>query len=67
MRVFLSAVLQAIYTGNAWISVGFSTDGLMIGSDAVIGLPDDGSVMEYDMASKVRSTSVFRAGDVIRY
>lgn len=50
-----SAVLQAIYIGEAWISVGFSTDGNMVGSDAVIGLPDDGSVMEYDLTTKVKS------------
>ncbi len=27
---------ESIYNGEAWISVGFSTDGIMIGSDAVM-------------------------------
>lgn len=42
------------YTGLAWAAVGFSADGMMVGSDAVIGLPDDQTVLEYDLADKVR-------------
>ncbi|CAN0026268.1 unnamed protein product [Ascophyllum nodosum] len=44
---------KAIYSGNAWVGVGFSADGKMIGSDAVIGLPDDKTVFEYDLADKI--------------
>ncbi|CAM9558688.1 unnamed protein product [Discosporangium mesarthrocarpum] len=43
---------KVIYSGVAWISVGFSDNGEMIGADAVIALPDDESVLEYDMESK---------------
>ena len=27
---------ESIYDGEAWVSVGFSTDGIMVGSDAVM-------------------------------
>ncbi len=40
---------QAVYEGEGWVSVGFSTDGLMVVGDAVIGLPDNGTTLEYDM------------------
>ncbi|CAN0472621.1 unnamed protein product, partial [Hapterophycus canaliculatus] len=39
----------------AWTSVGFSSDGMMVGSDAVVGLPDDVSVQEYDLTGRVRT------------
>ncbi|CAN0298231.1 unnamed protein product, partial [Discosporangium mesarthrocarpum] len=44
---------QAEYAGDAWVSVGFSDDELMVGSDAVIGLPGDSTVLEYDMTLQV--------------
>lgn len=37
----------------AWTSIAFSPDGMMVGSDAVIGLPDDTSVLEYEMSGQV--------------
>ena len=40
-----------MYDGEGWLGIGFSDDGLMIGSDAVIGLPDEETVSEYDMNS----------------
>ena len=40
---------QAVYEGEGWLSIGFSDRGRMRGSDAVIGLPADDTVLEYDM------------------
>lgn len=37
-----------------WMSVGFSSDGDMIGSDAVVGFPGQDEVLEYELGSKVR-------------
>ena len=28
--------MEAVYEGEAWVSIAFSTDGLMIGSEAVM-------------------------------
>lgn len=41
----------------AWAGVGFSEDGMMIDSDAVIFLPDvdDGDVGEHILGSQVRA------------
>lgn len=41
--------MQAVYQGEGWLGVGFSDSGSMPGSDAVIGLPDDNTALEYDM------------------
>lgn len=38
-----------VYEGEGWVAVGFSDDELMPGSDAVIGLPDEETALEYDM------------------
>lgn len=35
------------------MSLAFSEDDLMIGADAVVGLPDNSTVVEYDLDSKV--------------
>lgn len=37
-----------------WMSVGFSSDGDMIGADAVVGFPGQEEVLEYELGSKVR-------------
>ena len=34
---------------DGWIGIGFSADGLMTGSQAVIGIPADGTVLKYDL------------------
>ena len=34
---------------EGWIGIGFSADGLMAGSQAVIGVPADGTVLKYDL------------------
>lgn len=39
-----------------WMSVGFSPDGDMIGSDAVVGFPGQEEVLEYELGSKVSGT-----------
>lgn len=31
------------------MSIGFSDSGSMPGADSVVGLPDEGTVLEYDM------------------
>ncbi|CAN0464209.1 unnamed protein product [Ascophyllum nodosum] len=41
--------VKAVYEGEGWLGIGFSDSGSMIGSDAVVGLPDEGTVLEYDM------------------
>lgn len=38
-----------MYQAEAYLAIGFSDSGRMPGSDAVIGLPDNSSVLEYDM------------------
>jgi len=47
--------MELIYEGEAWISIAFSNDGKMVGSEAVIGTPVDGNVLKYIMESKVMS------------
>lgn len=44
---------KAVYEGEAYVGIGFSDNGAMVPGDAVIGLPDDGAVVEYDMAGYV--------------
>ncbi len=34
---------------DGWIGMGFSADGLMTGSQAIIGIPADGTVLKYDL------------------
>merc|ERR1719375_2896102 len=46
--------VEMSYDGDAWISLGFSTNGQMIGSDAVIGIPGSG-VSKYFMAGMATS------------
>ncbi|CAN0204815.1 unnamed protein product [Scytosiphon promiscuus] len=43
---------QVVSAAAAWTGIGFSSDGMMVGSDAVVGLPDDVSVLEYEMTGK---------------
>ena len=39
-----------MYTGGAaWLGVGISSDGGMLGADAVIGLPDENTVEKYEL------------------
>ncbi|CAN0424488.1 unnamed protein product, partial [Laminaria digitata] len=37
------------YQGEGWLAIGFSDSGNMPGSDSVVGLPGDDTVLEYDM------------------
>ena len=48
-----SLALQAVYDGEGWISLGFSDDGRMVPADAVIGLPDEATALEYFLTNKV--------------
>ncbi|GKY97937.1 hypothetical protein MPSEU_000751700 [Mayamaea pseudoterrestris] len=41
--------VQFVYQGEAWVGFGVNPDGEMVGGDAVIGLPDEGSVQQYDL------------------
>lgn len=45
--------LTMIYTvpQESWVAIGFSNDGLMVGSEAVVGLPDSGEVLKYSLSS----------------
>lgn len=47
--------MELIYEGEAWLSIAFSNDGKMIGSEAVIGTPANGNVQKYEMVSKLTS------------
>ena len=40
---------RLVYPGQGWVGVGFSSDGSMIGSTAIIGLPDSNEVKAYDL------------------
>ena len=40
------------YDGIGWVALAISTNGQMIGSEAIIGLPDEGSVLKYDLNGK---------------
>eukprot|EP00584_Thalassiosira_punctigera_P010917 CAMPEP_0172547466 /NCGR_PEP_ID=MMETSP1067-20121228/16995_1 /TAXON_ID=265564 ORGANISM="Thalassiosira punctigera, Strain Tpunct2005C2" /NCGR_SAMPLE_ID=MMETSP1067 /ASSEMBLY_ACC=CAM_ASM_000444 /LENGTH=829 /DNA_ID=CAMNT_0013334551 /DNA_START=42 /DNA_END=2531 /DNA_ORIENTATION=+ len=46
--------IELIYDGEAWVAIGFSSDGNMIGSEAIIGTPG-GNILKYSMFSKVTS------------
>jgi DOMON domain len=46
---------KLIYHGLAWLSLGTSPSGYMVGSEAVIGLPDVSSVSKYTLNSKATS------------
>jgi len=43
------------YDGEAWLSLGLSPSGSMIGGEAVIGLPDESLVGEYNLNSEAKS------------
>lgn len=49
-----SVAFQVVYYGTGWIALGFShsTEGVMVGSDAIIGLPSNGKVQYYELKSK---------------
>lgn len=40
---------------ESWIAIGFSPNGQMVGSEAVIGLPDAGSVLKYGMSAQLNA------------
>jgi Eukaryotic cytochrome b561 len=57
LRQFIHPVNQTVtiefeYVGEAWVSFGFATTAAMVPNVAVIGLPDEGTVLKYDMISK---------------
>jgi DOMON domain len=43
---------ELVYTGQGWISLGFSSNGVMVPSQAVIALPDVFTVQKYDLTLK---------------
>jgi len=43
--------MELIYDGDSWVSIGFSTDGSMVGSDAVIG-SSSLAVQKYNLDGK---------------
>ncbi|CAM9850698.1 unnamed protein product [Ectocarpus fasciculatus] len=44
-----SVSVKAVYQGEGYLAIGFSDSGNMPGSDAVVGLPDEATALEYDM------------------
>mmetsp|Transcript_1209 Transcript_1209/g.1781 ORF Transcript_1209/g.1781 Transcript_1209/m.1781 type:complete len:446 (-) Transcript_1209:164-1501(-) len=47
---------------EGWIGFGISLNGRMVGSDAIIGLPNAGSVLKYDLLQK-STRSIVAMGD----
>jgi DOMON domain len=39
------------YVGTAWLSLGWTETGKMVPATAIIGLPDEGTVLKYDMTT----------------
>ena len=44
--------VEMTYAGEAWIGFGFSENGLMPGSKAVIALPDSNTALQYDLNAR---------------
>ena len=44
---------QVLNSAQSWTAIGFSEDGAMVGSDAVIGMPANTSVNEYSLTAQV--------------
>jgi len=57
-----SVSMEVIHDGEAWLGIAFSTNGRMVGSEAVIGTPgdtlEDGLVQKYDLNSKWSSRAL---------
>ena len=51
-RIKVRAVLQR---SNAWLSVGWNTDGAMVGTDSILGLPAAGTVRDMHLTAKSSS------------
>ena len=47
-----TVTVQLEYVGEAWVSFGFSTSFLMVPNVAVIGLPNENTVLKYNMSGK---------------
>jgi hypothetical protein len=41
-----------VYTDSAWVAIGPSNKGYMVGSDVIMGLPSDSTVYLYDLTAK---------------
>ncbi|KAL7512671.1 hypothetical protein ACHAXN_009680 [Cyclotella atomus] len=48
---------------EGWLSFGISSGGGMVPAEAVIGIPDDGTVLKYDLTSKSDSGVVAMSDD----
>ena len=48
---------------EGWLGFGISPTGLMVPSEAVIGLPDEGTVLKYDLTGKSTSAVVPMSDD----
>lgn len=46
---------RLIYSGSAWIAIGRSSDGYMIGADTILGLPAANTVHLYELTAKSTS------------
>ncbi|CAN0417071.1 unnamed protein product, partial [Discosporangium mesarthrocarpum] len=49
-----TVAVKVVYEGEAWVGVGFSASGGMFPADAVVGLPAEGTVLEYDLTGYTR-------------
>ncbi|CAN0387857.1 unnamed protein product [Ascophyllum nodosum] len=66
---------EVLNSAQSWTAIGFSEDGAMVGSDAVIGMPANTSVNEYSLTAQdedsidlfgdqeITSTSIGQDGD----
>jgi hypothetical protein len=50
-----TVTIQLVYEGQAWLGVGRSPDGDMVGGEAIIGVPDSGVVQKYNLNSESTS------------
>ncbi|KAL7459625.1 hypothetical protein ACHAWC_011376 [Mediolabrus comicus] len=48
--------MELICEGESWVGIGFSTDGQMIGSEAVLGIPGGGIPQKYVLGGKDNSS-----------
>ena len=53
------------YKGAGWVGISFAGSTSMIGNIAVIGLPDDGTVLKYNLAGKQTSLVTPIASDTL--
>ena len=47
-----TVTMELTYAGQGWVSLAFSSNGFMVGTTAVVGLPDSNTVVKYFLGGK---------------